>query len=1040
MLAIAISQDSSVTVTVDDNATVNIKSSTTEEPIATPSTIVDILSSRPQYSYFLRHLQRQGMIPKLNSLHNVTLFAPINLAFVRSQLELTSHELLRYIVNQKFRIGYLGKQQVVFDTLFDVNGTPYPVSIAPDFETLEYVVDDVAHIIDGDVYAKHQHSFVQGLDSLLPMKPTICDVLLNHSDSNISFIKKLLKLLFQNVEDEMDDDKKHDEEDDDIDMSIFENLQSTSKKSKKPSFKEPPLPRSCEEYLSQFQTVLIPTDSFIERSLSELQRKYYLSNYYDDDTPNYFTTKEAEKEVSHDIVRLLDNLLVEGLIAGVNGTNSTIQTKSGNKLSVSLRNSTTIVLNDHITSRDTQVLSNGVIHTFDLQDGSFFEDLNMPPVEIIPRKALYAMHFSNFVKELDFRSLDYLIDGSLGNQTLFIDVDARDDIDDEDVVSSSLGSTLKFSSKQELLYQFAKEPIPHPSGNHVHKLYTSKLCSKKKLGGCFKLKFSSSVSNGVNKITINDDATIVEGPVDMGNTTLLYISDGEISPPPNFKHALGDLISGKSIHRHQDVIEIDVQGCLKTLSYLGEHGLTSLEDNEAGYTVFLPCGYKQVKEVGKNAAPGVWGELGLVLKYLEANPELFEQVLRANFIEDDIYSDFGLLGKPKQVTLKNLNGNNVILKSVSLKDDTVNVFAYNNTEIPIPLNSDVFFSQGVIHVINDLLLPDTFTIPFEGLIATTLDSSFPDYSFDELLKLFPKIRHALGLDGSKKRLYSLLIPTPESLKDFNITTSFIDLLKFIEFHMVLNEDLVKILDCMNGIDYHDDKTSTNDSVIRTNLTSAGLICKHVPQSKNTYLQYHEISKEEISIVSYNKDQEVKILSHGCTSMYKHGDNTDDLSCVFLIEKPLNLNWISKGDQFPHIHLGFISVGVGIILGLILFGGIMLILLFCLGGIGRNHKNDSSNQVLFPRPDSGFMSVLTDDDNEFYPNDVGYETDVDGGGVENDPLLPSYIKRKKRVYRRDYGSTLNNSFKPNQKSGSSTLNQSIRTPINIDRNIPGYSQY
>ena len=92
-----------------------------------------------------------------------------------------------------------------------------------------------------------------------------------------------------------------------------------------------------------------------------------------------------------------------------------------------------------------------------------------------------------------------------------------------------------------------------------------------------------------------------------------------------------------------------------------------------------------------------------------------------------------------------------------------------------------------------------------------------------------------------------------------------------------------------------------------------------------------------------------------------------------------------------MHLGLVSVGVGVILGLIIFGGVMVGLMFCIGKEKKNNKDDFE----FPRPDSGFMSVLTDDD-EYVPYDRGYETDVDVLRTETDALLPSHMKRKKRV--------------------------------------------
>ncbi|EGW30225.1 uncharacterized protein SPAPADRAFT_144622 [Spathaspora passalidarum NRRL Y-27907] len=1016
-------------------------SSTTDVPSATPSTLVDILSSQPQYSYFLRHLQRQGMIPVLNTLSNVTLLAPINSAFVHAKdYEIGNNELLRYIVSPKFRVGHLGKKRVLFDTLYETeegSGVYYPISVTPDFETYEYLVDDIASIVEPDIYAKHQHSFIEGIDHLLPLKPSLCEVLLDNADisdlplDRMTFIKHLFQSLYLE-----DDDDDEDEE--------------GVKKKKEEVPKEPPIPETCEEFLKGFETVMIPTDDYIEQSLSELQIRYYLANYHSFTTTIFSTTDEAIKEIDRDIFNLLSNLMVPGLIAGVNGTDTQIKSKAGIKLEINLnKEGDGIILNNRAYSNHTKVLSDGVVHIFDTQKHSFFNDLNLPTVELIPRKSLYAMHFSNFVKELNFRSLDELVDGSTANQTLFVNMDSRDDTSDDES-SVTIQNTLSFSSKQQLLYQFASDPIYLEENSY--RLVESLLCSKRKVGGCFKLKLSTSLSNGVRETTINDDVNIVGGPIEIGNGTVLYLAQGEIDPPTSLKHALGDLISEGKIHRHLENIEIDKKSCLRTLEYLNNFGLSSLDDNGDGYSVLLPCG---IPSIGAHKAKttGLWKELGLALNYLEANPKLFKEILGGMIFQDDIYSDFGLTGKKKSITLEDMNGYDVKMKHVERDEDGNNVIKVNDTEISIPINSDILFNQGVIHVVDRLLLPESFHIPLQELINLTLDSNFPDHSFADLLKMFPKIREALGLGHSNFTTttpYSLLIPSSEALKDFNITTSFSDLMNFIEFHLVPNEEVSKLLNCISGNGGYDSFDNiTDDDIIRTNYTDAGLACRYKTNNK-IYLQFQKLEQNStVKSQSYNKNHEVRLLSHGCTSMYKGDNNTKNLGCVFLIDKPLNLEWLNPpndGDTFLHIHLGFISVGVGVILGLLLFGAVLIGFVFCLGGRRKRGLMPEENPLLFPRADSGFMSVLTDDD-EFHPYDRGYETDVDVLRTESEQLLPTYVKRKK-IRRKDYGSInlpSRSSVPVLQKTESSqtlprNINNSAKNTLSRDRNIPGLSQF
>lgn len=63
------------------------------------TTVIDILSSQVQFSKFLRVIQRNGLVPLLNQMDNFTLVAPINSAFLPSDLKaFDSEELKRYLI------------------------------------------------------------------------------------------------------------------------------------------------------------------------------------------------------------------------------------------------------------------------------------------------------------------------------------------------------------------------------------------------------------------------------------------------------------------------------------------------------------------------------------------------------------------------------------------------------------------------------------------------------------------------------------------------------------------------------------------------------------------------------------------------------------------------------------------------------------------------------------------------------------------------------------------------------------------------------
>ena len=131
----------------------------------------------------------------------------------------------------------------------------------------------------------------------------------------------------------------------------------------------------------------------MKQSLSELQLNYYLAN---DELDTYSSTTDSIDEVKHDVYNLLTNLMFSDLVVGKNGTGESRKSKYGISHKFELQKHHLTV--DGVTSNSTHVFSNGAIHIFDANI-LFFEKLSIPVVEMIPRKALYALHYSNFVEE-----------------------------------------------------------------------------------------------------------------------------------------------------------------------------------------------------------------------------------------------------------------------------------------------------------------------------------------------------------------------------------------------------------------------------------------------------------------------------------------------------------------------------------------------------------------------------------------------------------------------------------------------------------------
>lgn len=965
----------------------------------TPSTIVDVLSAEVEFSYFLRTVQRKGMVPVLNGLANVTLLAPVNLAFAADEAEsFDVASLMRYIINQRVRVGYMGQEEMLFETLSETASGNYTVSIAPDFQTHEYVVDKVAAIVEPDVYAKHQQLFVQGIDRMLPKRPSGCEILMGSGDVDghkITFVQQLFQLLLRR-----------------------ENAAIDGKKKKKKHPKQPALPDTCEQYLNNTRTVFIPTDAYINSSLSSLEQRYYLALYHDWTNPDFDTTDAAVKEMKRDVYSLLNNLLLPEYVLGANGTGHPHTAKSGTKYHTGWNtNSSRLRVNKRVEALTSAVASDKVLHVFGDQKDEFFAALDIPLAPMIPRKALFALHFSNFADELRMRNLGDLIDGSTCNQTLLIDVEQRDDVFEEVQLHKKLeesavsdasnsaadsGSWIRSTSaKQMLQYQFLDGA--HSFAGFSRQLIDTYYCSKKRIGSCYKVKIATT-----NTSTIaNDEVVLKSEPVRCANETYIYFADDEIEAPINFKQTMGEMIS-KSDHK-DDLWHLDARSCFRTIEILKQFKLLSLADNGEGYTVFLPISSTRSGESTRTH----WDRLGLVFRYLESNPKEFKRLIQSLFVEGLIYSDF----RDKKTTFRTLYGDPVHVKHHSLLA-AINDISLNETQFLVPLAGDILFNQGVIQAVDQVLIPESLQVSATDLIKSTFE---PSHKAHYILDMLNKVPHVATMVLGKRPSHSLLIPSPLALKDFNVTTSFPRLDQFLQMHLIPNSELPKLLACIDGGSVFQVPSDGhgNTDIIATNHSDVYLSCRYNARADTTYLRFHE--RDAAAALSYDKNHEVTVVSHGCSLGSVHQKSRN---CVFLINKPLNLDWLdhSKHDNFLHIHLGFVSVGVGIILGLVLFGAVFFLLVICL----EKPKKAATARVpddFDDEPARTFMDVRSSEE-ESLPWDRGYETDYEVAS-ETENLLPK-TKHKTKGYRAT-GTT----------APVSIRTQDITKHLNRERNLPNY---
>lgn len=1063
-----------------------------------PNTIIDFLSANVEYSYFLRHVQRLGLVPKINRMVNVTLFAPINLAFVDS--EIAAHDnadsILRYFVQGKFRVDSASNMVTVLDSMYKVKeATEKPLetstfeifkdaddeleigeielleeiedgpdneilepSVLPNKEELDNMrkrsvdnaneapnphyfplliahqrspsdganlrINGISEIVESDNYVKHQHSYIHGIDRLLPTSPSMCNLLMGETmylenGSSISFIGKIFKLLFKprrlgSPEDELAPEDR--------------------------------FPKTCEDFLVTVSTLLVPTDEYINSTLLEVERRYYTAILHGLSNPELYPTKDAVQEMKSDAFALVLKLLLTDQVLESGGKKSLkYPTVDGSKSYRISTNSSSgqITINEKLTSLKGYsylAVSDGIVHVFDTSSSletpssnqtnpnNFFSALDIIMPKMIPRKVLYAMHFSQMVSEIKFRKLGKLIGAKASNQTILIDMSDRDDVKEDDDIELQLTiGVSSFTNRQQLLYRFLSSFVDIESelSNDkpiYHDLIDSKLCLKKRIGSCYKVKVWGELTKDKQVSASFNDEFLTGLPVVAANNNAIYFSDKDYEAPASFKRVMAGLISDGLIRRHWDQFLLDKDACLETLKYLDSFDLTLLDDNRHGYTAFLPCGQTSLADHSDSVTrENVWQQLGLVLKYLQQNPEKFKNILQGMFLEDMVYSLPKYKDSDNRKVIKSLSGRNVEL-SRSFSNDENAVIKLNDTAFSIALNSDVLFNQGIVHITDKILLPSDFRVTLKELVATTEETEFPENSFFRLLEKFPAVEKKLDLDLENPSEYSLFVPTPDSLHWKNITANYRRLDQLLQMHTIPNTELKPLLDCLSGLLT---KANNFNYTFSTNLTKASFRCQINPATGKAYLT---LQKQQNSLYTQVKAQRVTILSHGCTQGTRNG------SCVFLIDNPISPSWFDIPDNFLYVHIGWISVGIGIIIGVILFGFCTTTLILCLSTTGQKRKAPSqkahSQSSIFAPTESSYMRITSDEDMDHNNYDYGYETDNDMMGDEEQGLLP---KRGKKSKKGIYGS-----MSPMGTPSAPLMidRENLKKAFNRERNLPG----
>jgi uncharacterized surface protein with fasciclin (FAS1) repeats len=336
------------------------------------TTIIDILSSTPEYSILLKYLQRTGLIPLINQSRGATLIAPINSAFYRLQgysshnedLAAISRDLLLYhLVNSTIVSEDVASDTIVQSYLESEHIQPsssrgMPVFISPvksGNTTTGLIVNGMAKVVELDQLAGYERGAVQGVDIVLQRPRSLCETVGALPDTSV--------------------------------MSSFLAMEY-----------------ECgSEMVESMITLLLPADEAFHSQFKVVEVIYLLSTYGDID-------RKA----------IIDRHIIPQLVLPqeLNENNGkTIKTLDGTVLNIDEE----YIINSTFEPTAVNILaSNGLIHMYNK-----VISVDSPLVSFTPEKYLYGMKADDFVKEAHIRQLSYLINGSTDTpQTVFVPVDS----------------------------------------------------------------------------------------------------------------------------------------------------------------------------------------------------------------------------------------------------------------------------------------------------------------------------------------------------------------------------------------------------------------------------------------------------------------------------------------------------------------------------------------------------------------------------------------------------------------------------------------
>lgn len=395
------------------------------------------------------------------------------------------------------------------------------------------------------------------------------------------------------------------------------------------------------------------------------------------------------------------------------------------------------VVNGTLHPIATQVLaSDAIIHMYDqfILTGDE-KAANSSIINITPQKYMYGLNADAFVRQLKFAELDDLINEQSKDvkQTIFIPTipaETRHEKRSIFIAPHEPSSLLYHFIEGQYSLEKSEEETVH------HKLLTTMYNSYKIGGRKQKIKFTSK-KKAHGEWFLNGHQ-VLSREYKVGNTSI-YLIDGDLDLPPSLSTALGPFFQSSY-----------------SLEFLESLGLLDLPSkHKHGYTYVMP-------------SRTAWEAETLVTNYLKKNDTALKRVFEGLIFKSPLYTDDHDF---QNVTLLD----DTVVEARALYDNsTQNGFLQIGDNYLSIWAEDILFDSGVVHSVEEVVIPDDVIVSASDLI------SYGDRS--EFLDLLTARNLSWALDSDQN--FTILVPRQTSLAKDNITADTPNIDDILRMHLL----------------------------------------------------------------------------------------------------------------------------------------------------------------------------------------------------------------------------------------------------------------